>query len=272
VVLGRYLSQGAVDSGLVGDAAMTRADEWVAVYRGCQFFAFLPYQLVLSIAQILFPMVARAHAGGDTAAVKLYVARGARISAIACGLFVVVIATMPETVLTLGFGKVIAARGAASLRVLVVGQGAFTLFGIGTTVLASLGRERVSAALSFLLLVLLSVGVWLASSRASFGEAQLMATARATSVTLAVGFVAMLFAVRRFAGAFVPAMTLARVLAMVALFFAFGLYIPRVGLLWTPVVALGVAIAYLVGLIVLRELSGEDLAMVRSLVNRRGGR
>src|SRR5207245_754743 len=118
------LSSGALESGLVGDAASKSADEWVAVYRFCQFFAFLPYQLVLSIAQILFPMVARAHAEQDREAVRQYVARGARISAVACGLFVAVVTALPSSVLGMAFGASVAARGAATLRVLILGQGA----------------------------------------------------------------------------------------------------------------------------------------------------
>ena len=40
------------------------ANEWVAVYRACQLFAFLPYQLLFSVTQVLFPMLARAKTGG----------------------------------------------------------------------------------------------------------------------------------------------------------------------------------------------------------------
>jgi len=34
---------------------------WVAVYRACQLFAFLPYQLLFSVTQVLFPMLAKAN-------------------------------------------------------------------------------------------------------------------------------------------------------------------------------------------------------------------
>ena len=269
VVLGKFLSKAALASGLEGQAAIESADEWVASYRFCQFFAFLPYQLVLSIAQILFPMVARAHAEGDRASIERYVARGARIAMIACGLFVTVLVAIPGSVLGLAFGAVVAERGAATLRVLVLGQGAFTLFGIGTTVLASLGRERISAALSLVLLAVMSAAVWVASSRAAFGEAQLMATAQSTTATLAVGFFAMALVVKRFAGAFVPLATFLRVAAAVGVAFAVGLRLPRFGMLLTPVIALVAVGAYVLALLAMRELGGEELAALRAKLTRR---
>ncbi|WP_394832575.1 lipopolysaccharide biosynthesis protein [Pendulispora rubella] len=268
-VLGRFLSSGALDSGLTGAAAASSSDEWVAVYRFCQFFAFLPYQLVLSIAQILFPMVARAHAENDREAVRRYVERGARISALACGLFVAVIVALPASVLGVAFGSVVSERGAGTLRILVIGQGAFTLFGIGTTVLASLGKERLSATLSFVLLALLAGSVWVASSHATYGEPQLRATALSTSVTLGIGLLAMAVAVRRYSGAFIPFATFLRALGGIALAYVAGLFLPRLGWLLTPVAAGVVAIAYVALLAVTGELKSADRDMVLSLISRR---
>src|SRR5262249_35430896 len=57
-MLGRYLSLSASQSdspltpgGTVADPAQA-ANEWVAVYRACQLFAFLPYQLLFSVTQV----------------------------------------------------------------------------------------------------------------------------------------------------------------------------------------------------------------------------
>ena len=76
-LLGRFLS-GSTPHRLVGADAAAAADEWVAVYRACQLFAFLPYQLLFSVTQVLFPLVARAHAGGRRrAGARVRRARGA---------------------------------------------------------------------------------------------------------------------------------------------------------------------------------------------------
>ena len=268
-VLGRFVSSGAIQSGLAGVAAAESADEWVGVYRFCQLFAFLPYQLVLSVAQILFPMVARAHAENDRDSVRRYVQRGARISTLACGLAVAVIVVLPGSVLGIAGGRVVAERGAATLRILVLGQGAFTLFSIGATVLASLGKERLSAGLSFVLLLLLTSAVWIASSGAVYGEAQLRATALSTSLTLGVGLLIMAFAVQRYASTFIPIGTFVRAAAGVALAYLAGLALPRFGWMITPFVGLGVGLAYVIFLGLTGELKAADRAMVLSLLSRR---
>ncbi len=264
-LLGRFLSHGVAASGLVGAAAAKTADEWVAVYRACQLFAFLPYQLLLSVTQILFPMVARAKVQGDQEAVRRYVERGARLAAICCGMMVAVVAAIPSTLLSFAFGAEVAARGAGTLRVLALGQGAFTMLGIATTVLASIGRERVSAIITFGALLGVSLACVLLASGATFGATQLRATALATSIALGVALVVAARAVRVLTGAFVPLASTARVLVAVGILVGLGAFLPPVGRLLTPFVAAGLVCVYLVLLVGMRELTRADVSAVRSL-------
>jgi stage V sporulation protein B len=268
-LLGRFLSFSALGSGLQGAAAVKSADEWVAVYRACQLFAFLPYQLVLSITQILFPMVARAHAEGDRASVRLYVGRGARLATIACGLFVAVVAALPGSVLGFAYGGIVAERGESTLRVLALGQGAFTMFGVAMTVLASLGKERISMVLGFTAVVCVSITCWSTARLAPYGELQLRAAAAATSGSLFVARGVAAIAVRRYAGSFVPPATAARVLCGVGVAVFVGMSQPRFGKLMTPLAAIAIAGVYLFVLLVTRELSGDDARLVLSLVGRK---
>jgi stage V sporulation protein B len=213
-------------------------------------------------------MVARAHAEKDRASVRLYVGRGARLAAITCGLFVAVVAALPGSVLGFAYGGIVAERGEGTLRVLALGQGAFTMFGVATTVLASLGKERVSAFLGFLAVVSVATACWATARIAPFGEPQLHATAVATSGSLVVALLAAAFAVRTYAGSFVPLWTAARVLAGIAAAVLVGMSQPRFGKLMTPVAAVAVAGVYLFVLLVTRELSGEDARLVSSLAGR----
>ena len=267
-LLGRFLSFGALHTGLAPSEATRSADEWVAVYRFSQFFAFLPYQLVFSITQILFPMVARAHAEGDRVAVRQYVERGARLGAIACGLLVTVVVTVPGSVLNFAYGHEVAERGASTLRVLAIGQGAFTLFGIANTVLASLGRERIAAVLSLVALFAVAGFCTVAAREAPYGEAQLQATALATSVALGLALVAATFVVRKAAGGFVPLKTAVRAGIGVSFGAVVGTHLPIFGKLMTPVVCLAIATSFVVYLVLARELTPADAAMVRALVGR----
>jgi stage V sporulation protein B len=264
-LLGRFLSHGAETMGLTGDTAAKSADEWVAVYRCCQLFAFLPYQLLLSVTQILFPMVARAKALGDEEAVRRYVERGARLAAIACGMMVAVIAGSPRSLLFFAFGAEVADRGASTLRILAIGQGAFTMMGIAVTVLASIGRERVSAVITFCAVCGVSLACFLFASGAAFGETQLVTTAIATSCALGLALLVAARAVASLTGGFLPLLTTIRVPIAIAAVVAAGTFLPRTSRLMTPLLAAGLACAYVVLLVGLREITRADASALRSI-------
>lgn len=268
-LLGRFLSSAALESGLAHDAARDAADEWVAVYRACQLFAFLPYQLLLSVTQVLFPMLARAKAEGDQEAVRTYVSRGVRLAAIAGGGLVAVVASMPSSLLRFAYGADVAERGGAALRVLALGQGAFALMGVGATVLASLGHERRAARVTAGALaatVLACVGL---VPRAAFGGAQLAASALAVTSAMVLALAATAFVVRRVAGAFLPWATAARVCLALGVVVAIGTRVPTVGRLFAPIVACCMFLAYAVVLLATREVGREDVSAFVGMLRRR---
>ncbi|HEX7666269.1 MAG TPA: oligosaccharide flippase family protein [Polyangiaceae bacterium] len=269
VLLGRFLSQAAHTVKIAGASSSNAADEWVGIYRYCQYFAFLPYQLVMSVTQVLFPLVARAHAEKDRASVRLYVERGARIALLASGALVAVVAALPGSVLYFVYGADAAARGADTLRTLALGQGAFTMFGIAMTVLASLGRERVAAALSFVTLVVVGIACWGLAAHAPFGHEQLRGNAVAVAGALAIGLVFAAVTVSRVAGGFVPVLSIVRVCAVVGAIVFAGTYVGTLGRVLAIVASGGVVVVYLVALVILRELGGDDLGALRAIVGRR---
>jgi len=268
-LLGRFLGTSASATGLSEVAARDAALKGIAIYGECRTFAFLPYQLLFAVTLILFPMVARARAEGDDKAVREYVARGARLAAIFCGLMVGVIVAIPGSMLSLAFGADDAAQGADVLRVMVLGQGAFAMLGIAMTVLTSVGREGLAALVTAGAVVAVGASCWLAVPSAPFGHDQLLRTAQAAAGALAVSLVVGAALVRTVTGAFVPAKTALRVALTVAAFVAIGLFTPRFGRLVTPLVAAVLGGFYLAVLVALRELGKSDLAMITAL---RGGR
>ena len=270
-LLGRFLSLGAVASGLRDDPQHD-ADEWVGVYRACQLFAFLPYQLLFSITQVLFPMLARARAEGDEDAVRRYVARGARLGAIACGLLVSVVAALPEPLLAFAYPTEIATRGASTLRVLALGQGAFAMLGIALTVMTSLGREWRAVTITAGAVAAVAIACWVLVPNTSFGEMQLLRTAMATGAALVCALLIAGFTVQRWTGAFVPLATAARVVVAVAICTIAGAYMPHFGKLVTPLLAIAIASLYVILLLATRELGRDDLASVRMMIGKRGAR
>jgi stage V sporulation protein B len=256
-LLGHFLSKG-------GDSKS--ADEWVAVYRACQLFAFLPYQMLLSITQVLFPMLARAKAEGNMAGVRGYVERGARLALIACGMMVSVIVALPRQLLAFAYTGDVADRGADALRILALGQGTYAILAIATTVLASLGRERLSALITMGALTMVVGACAILVSGAPFGGAQLQATAIGTSVALLCALIAAGIAVRRIAGGFLQALSVARVLFALGVAAALGSLLPaHGGRVLTIVLAAAVVATFAFVLVVTRELTGTDLEIVRKV-------
>jgi stage V sporulation protein B len=267
-VLGHFLSQSARLAGL-GDAAESAADAQVGIYRACQLFAFLPYQLLFSVTQVLFPMVARAHAEGDAAAVKRYVERGSRLGAILCGLLVGVVVGLPGSMLAFAFGGEVAQGGESALRVLSLAQGAFAMLAIATTVMNSLGSEWIATLITMTAIAIVGAACWVVVPGAAFGQAQLLATALATGGALVVALLAAGIVLRAKVGAFVPPATIVRVGLGVSACLGIGMVLPRVPKLLTPVAALGVAVVYVAVLLVTRELGAADMAALRAMVAKR---
>lgn len=278
IMLGRYLSLSApaIDPSMVYvDVPLTpqkAANEWVAVYRACQLFAFLPYQMLFSVTQVLFPLVARAKAEDGGVRVPELVRRGCRIGAIVCGMLVVVVLVMPGSLIKFAYGQEVALRGFGTLRILALGQAAFAMLGLATTVLVSLGRERIAMTITAIALAMLGTTCAILIPLAPFGSPQLDATAKATTAALVCALVVAVVFVRREAGAFVPLKTAIRVGMCVAAAFFAGGYTPMFSKLITPVVAAGVCVAYLVALVATGELGKADLSLIVSIAGRRAKR
>ncbi|AUX20618.1 integral membrane protein [Sorangium cellulosum] len=263
-LLRRFLGQ-ATDALALGQKA---ADDLIGVYRGAQLFAFLPYQLLFSITFILFPMLARAHAEGDRAAVRRYTMTGVRLSFLLTGLLVAPISGLAPHVLRFAFPVEIWSRGGGALRVLSLGMGAFAVLGVASAALTSLRRERIAAALTASTVALVALGCSLAVPRAPFGTDMLVSSAVATSLALATAALVAGALLHRVAGGFVAARTALRVLAAMAAAIALGAQLPWLGKIAVLGEALLVGLVYIALLVATRELGRDDLATLRQAFGR----
>lgn len=137
ILLGRFASHAAMATGV----PLSRADDLVGAYRATQLFSFLPYQILIAITFILFPMLAQAARERDPQAIASYVRTGLRLALLIAGAMVTVTLGLAPRLLDLLFGAEAATLGARALSLLSFGFGAFAILGILTTVLNSLGRE-----------------------------------------------------------------------------------------------------------------------------------
>jgi stage V sporulation protein B len=125
---------------------VTTVNTFLGVYKAAQNFAFLPYQLLLSVTFVLFPVVSRATLEGDRATTERFVRGALRFSALALGAMLPVLAGCSRKVLQLAYPSSFEA-GAVVLRNLALGQGAFTLLVVCTTIVLAAGRTRAATSL-----------------------------------------------------------------------------------------------------------------------------
>jgi stage V sporulation protein B len=247
----------------------TAADPLVGAYRATQLFSFLPYQLLIAVTFILFPMLATAARDGDRQAVARYVSTGVRLALVLAGVMISVTAGLSDRLLYLVFGAEAAKLGGHSLELLALGFGGFAIFGVLTTVLNSLKHERESAIVTGVAVTLVVALCYLRVRGAPFGEDLLFFTAEATAAGLFVATLSAAFFVYRAAGAVAPPLALGRVLLAVAGATLLGRFLPHAGKILTPVYALVVAAAYVFILLVTRELGTRDLNTVRAVLKRK---
>jgi len=264
-LLSRFAGQGADAEGL----GVKAANSLVGVYRGAQLFAFLPYQMLMAITFILFPMLAKASAEGDREAVKRYTMTGVRLALLLTGLLCGTVSAIAPHGLHLVFPEEIWTQGGLALRVLSLGMGAFAILGIACAALASLGRARDAAWLTGLGVALVSAGCVALVPRAAFGPPMLLQSALATSIGLTVTAIAAGVVVSKVAGGFVEVRTLVRVLVAIGVTVGLGSQIPWFGKLAVVPVAAVVAVLHVGVLVALGELGKDDLLRIKQVVGRK---
>lgn len=265
-LLSRFVGQAAGASEL----GIKAADSLRGVYRGAQLFAFLPYQLLMSITFILFPMLARKSAEGDKEAVRSYTRMGIRLALILTGLLCGAVSGVAPHVLRLVFPEEIWRNGGDALRILSLGMGAFSVLGVTSAALTGLGRAVASWLLTAAGVLLIALGCVALVPQAKLGPDMLVASATAVTAALTVTAVAGGLVLHRAAGGFVAPATLARVLVALGIAVSVGARLPWAGkLLVVPEVAL-VAGIYVAVLVALREVGAADLVRIKQVLGRRG--
>jgi stage V sporulation protein B len=265
LLLSRFVGRAGAALGVDAKAS----DDLIGVYRGVQLFSFLPYQLLMSVSFVLFPMLARARAERDESLVATYTQSGVRIGLVVTGLVAGTIAAIAPHALRFVYkSSAIWEHGGPVLRVLALGMGSFALLGISSAALTGLGRERLSAVFNALAVALVAAGCSIVTPREPFGPRMLLMTAISTSVALTTVSIIAAFALRREARAFAPPLSLARVVLAAGVTVAVGSRLPWLGKPFVPVFGLVLGALYLALLVVTGELGKKDLAVLRKVLGK----
>jgi stage V sporulation protein B len=244
------------------------ADPFVGAYRATQLFAFLPYQLLIAVTFVLFPMLASAGKSGDREDVRRYVATGLRLALIIGGAMVCVTSGLAGPLLMLVFGPEATSHGARALSVLAIGFGAFAIFGILTTVLNSLGFERASAVITGVAAALVAAACFVWVRGTPLSDELLLRTATATSTSIVLATIAASILVHRAAGGLVAPSVVLRVLLAGAIATVVGRLLWDTPRFAAPGLAVIVVSIYVLVLVVSRELGSHDLVLVRRVLKR----
>jgi len=142
------------------------------------------------------------------------------------------------------------------------------VLGISSAVLTSLRRERLAVWLTASAVVFVAVACRVLVPDAELGPPMLVRTAMATSIGLGSAMILGAVLVKRVAGGFVPVLTAVRVPVAIAAVVALGWKMPWMGKPMVLVQAAGIAVIYVVALVLLREVGKDDLNVLKRALSR----
>jgi stage V sporulation protein B len=208
LLLKRLVAEAAQAAGAADPARI--ASEQIGFYGAAQNIARIPYQLILAVTFVIFPLVSKATFDRDAEKTRGYVRSTMRLSLLVCGLLASVLASRPDAVTALLYGAAYA-PGAAALTPLVAGYVCFSLFNIAGTIINGSGRTLPTIVFGVATLALAAGLVWGAISFALAGHRDpLLWAAAATGTAMACGLALSLGYLARHFGAALPLSSIAR--------------------------------------------------------------
>ncbi len=259
-VLKNTSAQLGLESGMDLAAAAEQASRYVGLYRAGQNFAFVPYQIILSVTFVVFPLVSRATAAGDVATARVHIRNALRFSIIVLFALAAPLSGAADGLIQLVFGAKFA-EGANTLRVLVFGQVALALFVIVATVLTSAGKPVLSAMIGLVALVIVLTANRMFVRWVGLGENVLGAAALATSLGPVAALGLSTYAMHRLLGAGLPLLSLVRCALAAAVAYWAAKQFPQTPML-SPAVLVVSGLVYLAGCFATGEISKRDLQAV----------
>jgi len=266
-VLIRTVTQVGIEHGIAAEVAAKTAAGYAGLYKATQTFAFVPYQLILSVTFVVFPMVSQATSAGDSEATRQTIRGAMRFSLLVLLAIATPIAGAARGVMLIAYPAEYVS-GAAALSVLSIGLVCFALFVIAATVLSGAGKAGLAATIAAITVVIVIVGNIVLVRYVGLGEHTLVAAASATSLGTAFALVAVGTAVQLRFGAFIPSLTIVRALLAAGAGFAAAHFMPSSSRIQGLAALVVGGVAYLVTLIATREIGPQEIGALRKVVGR----
>ncbi|MBL9042130.1 MAG: oligosaccharide flippase family protein [Myxococcales bacterium] len=245
-------------------------DAVVGVYGAAQTVARLPYQLIVAVTFIVFPLLSAPAVQADRQRTERYISATLRYSLIAMMGLVTALGVRPQGTLRLLFPPEYM-TGSSALAILLGAYVCFSLFSIVGTITNSLGRTLQTTALGLSTLALTALSVYFSiTSALQAGEQPLRAAALGMLIGMGSGLLLGLTYLWVTLRATLPVLTLLRTGLGFAVAMLLGRIWPAAGSagllgskLGTLVCAALAGVVYLAVLLATRELSLTELALLR---------
>ena len=258
---------------LVAEAAAGQPDPTAVAntqegfYGAVQAIARIPYQLILAVTFIIFPLVSKSTFDKDSEKTRGYVRSTMRYSFVVTVGLAVALGARPEAVMRL-FYKPEYAVGASALAALLAGYVFFSLFNIAGAIINAAGKTRPTFVIGALTLVVATVGNWLTIQiMLERGGDALLGAALATAGAMLFGTLLSGFYLKRQFGVFISLATVVRVtlaataaLAVGHLWPAHGFFAGKLGTLVSSGV---IGTVFLVVCVASGELRPSELKQLR---------
>ena len=233
------------------------ADALAGAYEAVRNLALLPYQALLVVTFVIFPLVSRATFAADRESTASYVRQTLRYALILGAALAVVLSARPAALLAVLYPAAYGV-GAAALPILAAGIVALALLSIACSIVTASGRPDVAVGLVALTLAVGSALAFAIVPGATPGPAMLTAAAIATALGMLAGLLAALvYLWRRFA-TLPPLTSVLRVCAAAALATGLGRVMPGSGKI-AGLAAMAVSgIAFAAVMLFLREFGATD--------------
>jgi stage V sporulation protein B len=229
------------------------------VYGAALDFAYIVFQIIISITFVVFPLVSEATFRADLDVVRGYVRQTLRAT--------LVISALPAALFSANAAEVLRfvypeeyATGAPALRIVAVGMLSFAVITVLTSVISGGGRPWVSVAI-----VAVTLAIAAGLNLALIPALGLPGAALATSAAMAVGATACGVYVFKRYGALVSAATVARVGAAAGAVYALSALVPSSRLL-VPVEFVAFGFVYLALLFAVRELGRDEIDLAKRVL------
>ena len=245
------------------------ADVQVGYYAAVQNLARLSYQAIIAATFVVFPLVSRSTFTDDKDTTRRYIEVTVRYSLIFAAAIAVAMAANPTAVLGIVYAPDYAAIGGPALALLALGNVAFSVFAIAGTILNGAGFTLYAQITAGVTLGLAAIANFIAIPMALESGHVIEVAAGVTGAAMIVGAVITGLVVKKKLGAFLPLLSLARVIVAGAIAIAVGRFVPVHGKLMALVVAALVGVVFLVVLVVTRELGTRDLEAIKAVRRKR---